>query len=96
MSVCPICCGTRRIVLPVRGDDALVAHETHREYACPECGQAHIDAEEVAVAAVLEISFGASCDPDDEGNISKGQAVDAVMDALRLVIEQYRPRQEAA
>lgn len=95
MSVCPICCGTRKIVLPVRGDDATAPAKTHREYACPECG-GHIDAEDVAVAAALKIDFGDSYEPDDEDNISKGRAIEAVMDALRLVIEQHRPRQKAA
>lgn len=96
MSVCPICSGTRKILLPVRGDDTLAPHEAHREYACPECGAAHAAAEDVAVAAALKISFDDSCEPDDDGNISKDQAVDAIMDALRLVIEQHRPRQKAA
>jgi hypothetical protein len=96
MSVCPICCGARKIVLPVRGDDVTSAAETHREYTCPECGGTHIDAEDVAVAAALKIDFGYSYEPNDEGNISRGQAVDAVMDALRLVIEQHRSRRKAA
>jgi len=96
MSVCPICCGTRKVLLPVRGDDAATPVETHREYACPECGGGHIDAEDVAVAAALKIDFGDSYEPDDEDNISKGRAIEAVMDALRLVIEQHRPRRKAA
>lgn len=96
MSVCPICCGTRKILLPVRRNELKAAVETHREYACPECGVAHLDAEEVAVAAALKINFDDTCEPDDEGSISKGQAVEAVMDALRLVIEQHRPRRKAA
>lgn len=96
MSVCPICCGTRIVLLPVRGDDMTTPVESHREYACPECGEPHIDAEEVAVTAALKINFDGSCEPDDEDNISKGQAIEAVMDALRLVIEQHRPRRKAA
>lgn len=96
MSACPICRGTGKIFLPVHDDGDFASQETHREYACPECSEAHIDAEEVAVAAALKISFWDSCDFDDEDNISKEQAVDAVMDALKSVIEQHRPRQEAA
>ena len=96
MGECPICRGTGRILLPVHDDGVFTSQETHREYACPECGEVHIDAEEVAVAAALKINFSDSCDCDDDDNISKEQAVDAVMDALRSVIEQHRPQQEAA
>lgn len=105
MSVCPICRGTGKIRLPVRADDASSddtsshgagAEDGSREYACPECHTAQAGMEEVAVAAALQISFAGSGDPADE-DIPKAQAVDAVMEALRAVIEQHlRPRREAA
>jgi hypothetical protein len=44
----------------------------------------------------LKINFDDSYEPGGEDNISKGQAIEAVMDALRLVIEQHQPRRKAA